>query len=357
VGELRECDAELVRRSRGGDKVAFGELLSRHGDTARALAQRLLRDHELARDAVQEASVAAFLSLERLRAPERFGAWLCGIALNVARRWLRQVREFDVPGAELVDTGPGPDEAAETILLRESVRNAIGRLPAGQRDATYLFYLHGLTHREVAGELDITIGAVKARLHQARAALARRLADQRIEEIAMTSVAESVPVTIAEVRRGDGADSARRAHVVVLQETAGTRALAIWIGPAEAVALALTLESEQMPRPMTYQFTANLLSAAGSMVEEVRISRLDGAIYLANVILNGPGGRKEVDARPSDVLNLAALLDVPIRVDASLLARTSVEPDLHERYPTATAELAAEMRAAVTRSDPHQTPH
>jgi RNA polymerase sigma-70 factor (ECF subfamily) len=112
--------------------------------------------------------------LDRLRSPDRFGAWFCGIALNVSRRWLRQLRS-EVPGLlpDSASLSPGPAEAAEIADLAALVRGAVTALPNGQRHAVLLFYLQGLSHREVAGELGISVGAVKARLHQGRAALAR----------------------------------------------------------------------------------------------------------------------------------------------------------------------------------------
>src|SRR6185437_7358254 len=154
----------------------MAELLRRHGDTAVALAARVLGSADLARDAAQEAAVAAMTDLGRLRSPDRFGAWFCGITLNVARRWLRQLRP-EVAGliADLLAAGPDPAEAAEAADTAARVREAIGSLADGQRHAVHLFYLQGLSHREVAAELGISVGAVKARLHQARAALAPRL--------------------------------------------------------------------------------------------------------------------------------------------------------------------------------------
>jgi RNA polymerase sigma factor (sigma-70 family) len=126
------------------------------------LAARIQR----ARDAAQEATVAAMTNLDRLRSPERFGAWFCGIALNVARRWLRQLRLESLGlREERASESPGPAEMAEIAEIAARVRGAIAALPDGQRDAVLLFYLQGLNHREVAAELGISIGAVKSRLH------------------------------------------------------------------------------------------------------------------------------------------------------------------------------------------------
>jgi DNA-directed RNA polymerase specialized sigma24 family protein len=74
----------------------------------------MLHDPDLAGDAVQEAVVVALVSLPRLRSPERFGSWLCGITLNVARRWLREVRALRATSdLAPADDGPRPDEAAK----------------------------------------------------------------------------------------------------------------------------------------------------------------------------------------------------------------------------------------------------
>ena len=90
-------DAQLVEAALGGDKDAFATLVTRHWPTAVALAARVLGTADLARDAAQEAAVAALVGLDRLRAPGRFGAWFCGITLNVARGWVRQLRA-ELPG-------------------------------------------------------------------------------------------------------------------------------------------------------------------------------------------------------------------------------------------------------------------
>ena len=155
----------------------MAELLRRHWDTAVLLAERVLGSPDLARDAVQEAAIAAMTDVERLRSPDRFGAWFCGIALNVSRKWLRQLRSersglLPEPASRSAD----PAEAAEIADTAARVRRAIAALADGQQDAVRLFYLQGLSHREVAAELGISVGAVKARLHQARAALAPKLA-------------------------------------------------------------------------------------------------------------------------------------------------------------------------------------
>jgi RNA polymerase sigma factor (sigma-70 family) len=361
-------DADLVCEALLGRREPFAELVRRHQRTATALAARVLGSEDLARDAVQEATVAAMTGLDRLRSADRFGPWFCGIALNVSRRWLRQLRaERPAAGPEHAGHGAGPDvsarpdELAELADLAARVRAAIATLADGQRDAVFLFYLQGLSHREVAAELGISVGAVQARLHQARAALAPRLAPLiDIQEgtvmAATASAPEWVDVTPIGVRRGEGEDPDERKYVMLLEAADGRGRLPIWIGPAEGTALALTLQAVETPRPMTYQLAASLLTAAGGRAVETRITRLADCVFYAVVIVDGPEGRREVDARPSDAVTLAAVMDAPIRAEASLFT----DPPLGqtggfdwESFPTDAADLAAEARERLARIREH----
>jgi bifunctional DNase/RNase len=208
----------------------------------------------------------------------------------------------------------------------------------------------------VADELGISVGAVKARLHQARAALAPKLAQfttipetliQEKEATAMTATdaAEWAEVTVTDIRRSRDEDHSKREHVMVLTERGSDRRLPIWIGPAEATALALTLESVETPRPFPYKLAAGLVEATGSQITEVRITQLLSSVFYAIVVVQGPGGPREVDARPSDAVNLAVVTGVPIRVSAGLFAETARDPDAELRrvsFPSATADIAAE---------------
>jgi len=362
VGEPRVAtppDAELVDAARSGLKEPMAELLRRHWGTAVLLAERVLGSPDLARDAVQEAAIAAMTDVERLRSPERFGAWFCGIALNVSRKWLRQLRaEVSGPHPDLPSADPDPAEAAETADTAARVRHAIAALADGQQEAVRLFYLQGLSHREVAEELGISVGAVKARLHQARAALAPKLAQFTATQFTITTEPEAMTmtatdavewteVTVVGIRRSEDEDHSKREHVMILTERDGDRMLPIWIGPAEATALALTLQAVEVPRPFPYKLAAGLVEAAGSRVIEVRITQLLESVFYAIVVVQGPDGPREVDARPSDAVNLAAVTGVPIRVNEGLFAAAAPDPETEARrvsFPSATADIATETQ-------------
>jgi bifunctional DNase/RNase len=128
---------------------------------------------------------------------------------------------------------------------------------------------------------------------------------------------------------------------VVLAEVAGNRQFAIAIGQPEAFSLAARLGGMEWRRPMTYQFVAALVQALGGRARQVRIERVVNDAYIAAVEVEGPHGVQSVDARPSDGLNLAALVQAPIFVAPEVLheAEASRQGDSPE---------AARLRRALT---------
>src|SRR5215211_533425 len=127
-----------------------------------------------------------------------------------------------------------------------------------------------------------------------------------------------VEMRIAKVVGLSGADDEWFPYVV-LEEVAGDRQLAVAIGQAEAFSLAARLGGIAWRRPMTYQFVGALVQALGGRVLKVRIDRVVEETYIATVELEGPHGLQSVDARPSDALNLAALVQPPISVAPEVL--------------------------------------
>jgi RNA polymerase sigma factor (sigma-70 family) len=368
-------DAALVRLAREGDKGAFGELVARHRPMLVGLCRRMLGDGRLAEDAAQEAVLQAMVGLDGLEQPERFGAWLGGIGLNVCRRWRRgpgppgrggggrdQAR---VPWSLAALTGgrAGPDpvaaepaELAEAAEAARRVRRAVGRLPAGQRAAVVLFYLVGMAHREVAAALGIGVGAVKTRLHKGRAALREELAAWWREDDMAATTTGPVTMRVTEVRRQPGEGERPEKTAILLQEEAGARRLGIWVGAFEGLQVAFALEGTELPRPMAYQFMTSLLEATGGRLAEARVTRLDDGTFYGVAVVEGPAGTREVDARPSDILNLALLAGAPIRVDPEVLAEAS-ETEQGARYlveaaayPGDTAAIVAEFQAEMERT-------
>jgi RNA polymerase sigma factor (sigma-70 family) len=308
-------DADLVRRARGGDRDAFAALVERHHATLVRCCRRMV-GAEGAADAAQDAVMTALLSLDRLRDDDRFGAWLVGIGLNACRAILRRPDVTVPPG----DPPPDPAEVVAERELAARVRAAIAELPRGQREAVTLFYVAGLTHAEAAEHLGIAPGAVKTRLHKARASLRTRLEPLRRERTM------PVEMQVADVRR------AGERHVLMLE--GGGREMKIWVGPAEAAIVAVMLEQVEMPRPGPHNLALALLAASGGAVREVRITRLAEKIFYAEVVLTDGTA---VDARPSDAIPIALLTGAPLLVD----------PDVLEQSRTAPPDWVAEAEAAT----------
>jgi RNA polymerase sigma-70 factor (ECF subfamily) len=356
-------DATLVRMAREGDRGAFAVLVGRHRAMLVGVCRRALGDPGLAEDAAQEAVLQAMLGLEGLERPERFGAWLGGIGVNVCRRWRRDQAREAWSLAALTGGRAGPDpvpeepaEAAEASEEVWRVRRAVGRLPAGQRAAVVLFYLVGMAHREVAATLGIGVGAVKTRLHKGRTALRAELADEEAIDMATTTTGP-VTMRVTEVRRQPGEEGRPDKTAILLREEAGERRLCIWVGAFEATQIAFALEGTELPRPMAYQFMTSVLEATGSRLTEARVTRLDDGTFYGVGLVEGPGGRRsEVDARPSDLLNLALLTGAPIRVDPAVLAEAA-ESERGARYlaeatayPDDTAAIVAEFQSEMERT-------
>ena len=328
-------DADLVRRARGGDRDAFAELVARHHATLVRCCRRMVGD--AASDAAQDAVLTAMLSLDRLRHDDRFGAWLVGIGLNTCRAQLRGSDPLITAGSKGVRPpySPDPAEVVHARELASLVRSAIAELPVGQREAVTLYYLAGLTQAEAAAHLGIPPGAVKTRLHKARASLRARLEPLRKER------AMPVEMQVTDVRR------AGERHILMLE--GGGRELMIWVGQAEASAVAVLLEQVELPRPGTHHLTAALLEATGASVREVRITRLADTIFYAEVVL---ADATAVDARPSDAITLALVTGVPLLVDPEVLDSASAPSEMAAEAEAATDDrrvLADEVRERISR--------
>ena len=117
--------------------------------------------------------------------------------------------------------------------------------------------------------------------------------------------------------RETGSDDPLGSHIVLLEEQGGRRRLPIWIGKPEATML---LHDLTTPRPDTYRFAADLLAAVGGELREVRIVRLAEEVFYGQAVL---ADGAEVDARPSDALNLALVRGAPVLVEETVLERAA----------------------------------
>ena len=108
-------------------------------------------------------------------------------------------------------------------------------------------------------------------------------------------------------------------RVVILREKGADRYLPIWIGPAEADAIAIKLQGVSVPRPMTHDLLNAIISTLGASVNSIIVHDLHDDTFYAKVILDVNGKQLEVDSRPSDAMALAVRAKVPIFAMESVL--------------------------------------
>ncbi len=127
-------------------------------------------------------------------------------------------------------------------------------------------------------------------------------------------------------------------RVMMLKETTAERYLPIWIGHAEADAIAVKLQGATVPRPLTHDLLYSIIDALGATLNSIVINDLKGDNLDAKIILNVDGGQIEVDSRPSDALALAVRAEVPIYVEEAVLDRAGIILDKETGKPISEKE-------------------
>ncbi len=174
-------DAELLRRHVDGDGgAAFGELFRRHRDRMYAVALRTTSNRELAADAVQDAFISAFRRADAFRGEAAVTTWLHRIVVNACLDRLRREKTTAVRRAGDLGELDLPDlhDRHASVETRLDVREALARLPEGQRMALVLVDMHGLPVAEAAQVLGVAEGTVKSRCFRGREALAEMLRER-----------------------------------------------------------------------------------------------------------------------------------------------------------------------------------
>jgi RNA polymerase sigma-70 factor (ECF subfamily) len=179
-------DSRLIERLKAGDNAAFDELVRVAGGRMLAVARRMMGREEDAQDAVQEAFLSAFKSLDRFDGRSQLTTWLHRITVNACLMKLRSQRRRPERAIEdflptFVEDGhqtrnsaawkPNAADGIERGETRELVRAKINELPEQYRVVLMLRDIEELSTEETAAALDMTVNAVKTRLHRARQAL------------------------------------------------------------------------------------------------------------------------------------------------------------------------------------------
>src|SRR5688500_14791073 len=116
-------------------------------------------------------------------------------------------------------------------------------------------------------------------------------------------------------------------RVVFLKELKRERYLPIIIGVPEADAIAIKLQSAEVPRPLTHDLLSSMIQTLGGRVTHIIVNDLVDETFFARIVMDVDGRHVEVDSRPSDAIALAVRVNVPIYVEESVLERSAIEPD------------------------------
>jgi RNA polymerase sigma-70 factor (ECF subfamily) len=181
----------LIRAAQQGDSRAFDRLIHRYQAQIYRAMTRACANPDLAADVLQEAMIRAFRALPQFRGDASFATWLFRIARNLC---VRKQQQMTAHPTISLDQPLGEDEEAESLLrhmidpaaknpqqivldeeIRQKVREAVDKLPANLREVLILRDMEDLSNQETAERTGLTVAAVKARLHRARALLREHL--------------------------------------------------------------------------------------------------------------------------------------------------------------------------------------
>ncbi|MFW6050629.1 MAG: sigma-70 family RNA polymerase sigma factor [Myxococcota bacterium] len=184
-------ERKLLQRLRRRDEAAFTELVRRYQDRVLGLTYRMLGNRAEAEDLAQEVFITVFKSIEGFRGDARLGTWIYRVTINHCKNRLkylgRRGRAGQRPyaeGSHGSDAAPalsgavaGPEASARGREMERLVQRAIAELPDDQRELVVLRDIESLSYDEIREITGLVPGTVKSRLHRARVALQRRVAE------------------------------------------------------------------------------------------------------------------------------------------------------------------------------------
>ncbi|MGI8827544.1 MAG: bifunctional nuclease family protein [Chloroflexota bacterium] len=130
-----------------------------------------------------------------------------------------------------------------------------------------------------------------------------------------------IPVVVESVRM----NLTNGQRVVILKDEKLERYLLIWVGLPESTAIAMELQSEKAPRPLTADLLKSVIDELGAHVADISITDLTDEVFYARVgLLNSQNERVEIDARPSDAIGLAVRAEIPVFVEDSILDQAAI---------------------------------
>ena len=177
---MRLDDATFVNHCLEGDEAAFTCLVNEYKEMVHAYAYYRIGDYQEAEDITQEVFIKAYRKLGQLRWPHRFQSWLYTIVSNECKMWLRQhskehKQEISWEDVSLDELNGLALRTRGDEEMKDTVESAMESLPADSQLALSLFYISGLSAKEIAHFMGVSAGNMRVKLHHARKQLGERL--------------------------------------------------------------------------------------------------------------------------------------------------------------------------------------
>jgi RNA polymerase sigma-70 factor (ECF subfamily) len=177
-------DTEKIILAQKGDGQAFAQLVEAHQIAVYNLCYRMLGDPYEAEDAAQETFIRAYKGIKSFDRKRSFSTWILSIAAHYCIDQLRKKRLNvthieEKPYVDIPDPGLGPEKSVSETEHQREIRNLLDVLSEVDRAAVIMFYWNEFSYEEIAKALDLSISAVKSRMHRARLLLAKTWRDQK----------------------------------------------------------------------------------------------------------------------------------------------------------------------------------
>jgi RNA polymerase sigma factor (sigma-70 family) len=203
---MRTEDGEIVRKCLNGDSAAFGLLVDKYKARVNALAYSKLRDFRDAEDGAQEVFIKAYQKLRNLKQWDKVYSWLYSITSNLCKNVIRA--QTARPDSEFIAdhlaTLEKPSEYPDRDdLMMEMLHEVLSFMPEVYQQVLTLYYMGGMSSREIATSLDMSPSAIRQRLSRARmllkeemmAMIASTFEEQQLQSSFTFRVVESVKRT------------------------------------------------------------------------------------------------------------------------------------------------------------------
>ncbi len=188
ANECNNQDLVLVNKLKKGSKEAFYALVEKYESKVMGLAMRFTRNHQDAEEVTQDVFTTIYLKISEFEGKSAFSSWLYRVVVNTSFMKLRKRKQTEAMSLEDISPAMRQDFSQEFSMsyqrsdvmsskkeILDALELAIQKLPEEYQSVFVLRDLNGLSNEEVSATLNITIPAVKSRLHRARLMLKKKL--------------------------------------------------------------------------------------------------------------------------------------------------------------------------------------